>query len=164
MSDVDFYVGATLQNEILGVPLGASPEDWEASLGGDFLDDVRKSRMRRDYGLVEVAFVKRDGVWESMTASLQIHRMARGLEDIVPPPLTHTYGAFAELMPFDLFHEVLQGQGGSLEEVADPSTGGFRQFREPLTGSCLYVTDESSPGGMQPGSLWSIVLSRGGNP
>ncbi|MWA12850.1 hypothetical protein [Streptomyces sp. BA2] len=161
MSDIHFYVEATLRNEVLGVLLGASPEAWEASLGGDFLDDVQRSRMRRDYGLIEVAFVKRNGIWESVTVSVQIHRLARGLEDVVPQSLTDAYGEFSEYVPFDLFHEALLTRGGRLEEVEEPSTGGFRQFREPKAQSHLYVTGETSPGDMRPGSVWSIVLSRG---
>ncbi|MEU7578292.1 hypothetical protein AB0B50_11875 [Streptomyces sp. NPDC041068] len=75
MPDVGLYAEAALRKTIFGVPLGTSPEEWESALGNDFLDDVRKSRMRRDYGLIEVAFERRSGLRESVSVSLQIHRM-----------------------------------------------------------------------------------------
>ncbi|MFD4630737.1 hypothetical protein ACFVYR_24590 [Streptomyces sp. NPDC058284] len=158
MPDIDFYVTATSRNEVLGIPLGAPPEVWEQGLGDDYLDDAQKSHMRRDYGLIEVAFIKRDGLWKSVSASLQIHRLAHGLEGMVPPPLTRSYGEFSEQVVFGQFRTALQAQGGTLEEVADPSMGGFNHFREATARSSVYVVEEPPHGGLEPGTLWSIVL------
>ncbi|WP_406446409.1 hypothetical protein OHB14_45190 [Streptomyces sp. NBC_01613] len=160
MSDIDFYVTAATRNEVLGVPLGTPPETWEEALGDDFLDDVQKSRMRRDYGLVEISFTKRNGVWESVSVSLQIHRLAHGLEGMVPPPLTRAYGMFSERVEFDHFCTELQARGGALEEVADASIGGFCHFRESAAQSSVYVVKEPPHNGLKAGTLWSIVLSR----
>ncbi|TLS41834.1 hypothetical protein FE633_34055 [Streptomyces montanus] len=157
-------MNATMRNEVLGVPVGAPPERWEEGLGGDFLDDVQKSRMRRDYGLVEVAFTKRDGHWESVSASLQIHRLARGLEGMVPAPLERAYGKFQERVGFDPFRTVLQARGGALEEVADASMAGFGHFRETTAHSSVYVVNDPPHGDLRSGALWSIVLSRCSNP
>ncbi|WP_055701625.1 hypothetical protein [Streptomyces silaceus] len=160
MSDIDFYAEAALRKTFLGVPLGAAPEEWESRLGSDFLDDARKSRMRRDYGLIEIAFVRRAGSWESVSASLQIHRLARGLDEVVPRPLTDVHGEFSRHVPLDLFRAALQARGGELDEVTEPSAGGFRQFRETSTGTSLYVAGEPSQGAVEPGSLWSIIVSQ----
>lgn len=160
MSDIDFYVEATLRQTILGLPLGASPEEWESRLGSEFLDDARKGRMRRDYGLIEIAFVKRAGTWESVSASLQLHRMARGLDGIVPRPLTDVHGEFSVRVPLDVFHRALRAQGGELEESTEPSSGGFRQFRETSRGTAVYVTDGTGQGAAEPESLWSIIVQR----
>ncbi|MFF1381156.1 hypothetical protein [Streptomyces sp. NPDC058308] len=162
MPDIDFYVTATLRNEVLEIPLGTPPEAWEEGLGDDFLDDAQKSHMRRDYGLIEVAFTKRDGLWESVSASLQIHRLAHGLEGMVPLPLARSYGEFSERMGFDQFRTALQTLGGALEEVADPSMGGFSHFREATARSSVYVVEEPPHDGLEPGTLWSIVLFRSG--
>ncbi|MEU9011370.1 hypothetical protein AB0D12_16625 [Streptomyces sp. NPDC048479] len=159
MSDIDFYVDAVTRNEVHGVPLGAGPPAWEEVLGADFLDDVRKSRMRRDYGLVEVAFIRREGVWESVTVSLQIHRLGRALEGLVPAPLESAYGKFSERVRFDNFCALLQSRGGSLEQVADSSIGGFDQYREVNARSSVYVAEDPSQAGLGEGSIWSIVLS-----
>ncbi|MFG2791452.1 hypothetical protein [Streptomyces sp. NPDC048419] len=164
MSDIDFYVIAATQNAVLGVPLGAPPEAWEGALGGDFVDDVEKSLMRRDYGLVEISFTKRHGAWESVSVSLQIHRLARGLEDMVPPQLTQRYGEFSERVRFDRFHTALLARGGALEEVPDASPGGFGHFREATAGSSVYVVEEPPHSGLEPGTLWSIVASGGYRP
>ncbi|MET8685875.1 hypothetical protein ABZV77_16800 [Streptomyces sp. NPDC004732] len=159
MSDIDFYVETVLRQTVLGVPLGSSPEEWENKLGGDFLDDARKGRMRRDYGLVEIAFVRRAGAWESVSVSLQIHRMARGLDGIVPRPLTDIHGDFSPQVPLDVFLRALRAQGGDLEEGTEPSSGGFRQFRETSTGTTLYVADGSGQDALlEPASLWSIIV------
>ncbi|MEV7193970.1 hypothetical protein AB0N81_19510 [Streptomyces sp. NPDC093510] len=160
MPDIDFYVTAALRNEVLDIPLGAPPEVWEEGLGGDFLDDVTKSHMRRDYGLVEVAFTRRDGRWESVSASLQIHRLAHGLAGVVPPPLARSYGEFAEHVHFDRFRAALQARGGVLEEVAGRSMGGFSHFREAAVRSSVYVEGDPPHGGLEPATVWSIVLCR----
>ncbi|WP_371790085.1 hypothetical protein OG285_03075 [Streptomyces sp. NBC_01471] len=162
MSDMGFYVDAMMRNAVLGIPMGAPPEAWEAELGGEFLDDVRKSRMRRDYGLIEIAFIRNSGVWESVTASVQIHRLARGLEDVVPAPLTHAFGAFSECVWFDPFRVELEARGGRLVEVVDSSGRGATEYREAEAGTSVYVVGEPPVGDREPGSLWSIVLSRGG--
>ncbi|MFH8290836.1 hypothetical protein [Streptomyces sp. NPDC018059] len=158
MTDIDFYVEATLKKTLLGVPLGSAPEEWESRLGGDFLDDVRKSRMRRDYGLIEIAFVRSAGSWRSVSASLQIHRMARGLDGVVPRPLTDVHGDFSRHVPLDVFRAALQARGGILEELTEPVAGGFRQFREKSTRTSLYVTGKSPQGAAEPGTLWSIIV------
>jgi hypothetical protein len=51
-----FYVDAVLSGAVLGVGRGSSAPQVEQALGREFLDDSRKQRMRRDYGLVEFHF------------------------------------------------------------------------------------------------------------
>ncbi|MEU1022235.1 hypothetical protein ABZ366_09100 [Streptomyces sp. NPDC005904] len=154
---MDFYVAATLRNEVAGIPLGAPPEAWEEGLGDDFLDDIQRSYMRRDYGLIEIAFIKRAGLWESVSTSLQIHRLAHGIDGVVPLSLARSYGDFSRHVGFDTFRTALQAQGGALEEVDDLSMGGFNHFREATARSSVYVVKEPPHDGLEPDVLWSIV-------
>ncbi|MEV8014851.1 hypothetical protein AB0O76_00505 [Streptomyces sp. NPDC086554] len=164
MTDIDFYVSAVTRNRVLDTPLGTPPEAWEAALGGDFLDDVHKKDMRRDYALVELAFIRSGGHWQSVTASIQVHRLARGIQGIVPAPLEQAYGPFAPRTRFDAFHDALREQGGNLEEVKDPSLGGFRYFRETTTRADIYVVDEPPSEEFEAGTLWSVILSQTDSP
>ncbi|WP_405482222.1 hypothetical protein [Streptomyces sp. NBC_00009] len=160
MPEVEFYVDATLRKRILDVPLSASPKAWEDSLGEDFLDDVQKSRMRRDYGLVEISFVRRNERWESTTVSLQIHRLARGIEGLVPLPLRQAYGEFSESLKFEAFRIELERRGGALEDITDVPRGDFIHYRESNTTSSVYVAKKSPLGDAKNDALWSIVLTR----
>lgn len=160
MSDVEFYAEAVTRNEVLGVPVGAPPDAWEAGLGDDFLDDVQRSTMRRDFGLVEIAFTRRGGEWESMTASLQVHRLARVSEGVVPPVLVRAYGEFHGSLRFDELREAVRARGGSLREVTEAPVRGFDHYREARTHASIYVVQEPSHGGLAVGTVWSVVLSR----
>lgn len=64
MSDVAFYASLIVNGEILGCTFGDAPEVWDSALGDDYLDDRRKGRMRRDFGLVEVSFQRVDQQWQ----------------------------------------------------------------------------------------------------
>ncbi|MFF4569273.1 hypothetical protein [Streptomyces sp. NPDC001410] len=160
MSELEFYVKAALQGEILGARLGTSPEIWEENLGSDFLDDARKSLMRRDYGLIEVTFAKSRGSWESVAASLQIHRLAHRLDGMIPPPVTVAHGTFSAHVRIGEFRRELEMQGGTLREVTDSSRPNFVHYQEPSIGSSVYVVNLAHTP-LEEGDIWSITLSRG---
>ncbi|WP_433452948.1 hypothetical protein ACQPXS_32740 [Streptomyces sp. CA-142005] len=161
MSELEFYAKAALRGEVLGVELGAGPEAWEERVGSDFLDDVKKSLMRRDYGLVEVTFAKTEGSWVSVAVSLQIHRLSYGLNEMVPPPIEFAHGAFSTHVRIHEFRRELEMQGGTLCEIADASRPNFVHYQEPNIGSSVYVVDQLAHTSLKAGDIWSIAFSVG---
>ncbi|MEV0484971.1 hypothetical protein AB0I69_30720 [Streptomyces sp. NPDC050508] len=158
MADIDFYADTVLRHRVLDIPLGSPPSVWEERLGTDFLDDLKKGRMRRDYGLVELTFAKKGEKWESVTASLQIHRLEGGGEGLVPSQLEYSFGQFTQSVLFGAFIEALRSRGVDLEEVSGAPTKGFSQFRAQGSQTSVYVRTTEPGEKPEGGTLWSIVL------
>ncbi|MEE1941121.1 hypothetical protein V1L54_17215 [Streptomyces sp. TRM 70361] len=162
MTDIDLYVDLIKNGEVLGVGLGSSPEEWESRLGDDYLDDQRKGQWRRDYGLIEVSFQKREKKWECFGFSAQVHRLRPEKSGIVPGALERAYGRF-ELSP--LFAELadrLDREGLHIEELGSPSMGGFVRHRAR---SSSFRAEVISSRGEEDGHelreiLWSITIGR----
>lgn len=94
MTGFDFYVDVIAHGNVLGVGLDSSVSDW-GFMGDDYIDDIRKNLMRRDYGLIELSFEKKDEEWFCFAISIQVHRLAvYGPEKLVPLPLVNRYGRF----------------------------------------------------------------------
>lgn len=73
-----------------GLGLDAKPADWDQALSSDSwepLIDQQAARMRRDYGLVEVHYVRDESSWRCSSVTLQLHRLAGTYDEIVPPGL-----------------------------------------------------------------------------
>lgn len=89
MSATSFCVGFVATGLVLGLSLNNTPDEWDSRLGDrEFpLVDVRKGRMRRDYGLIEVHFEKAEPGWRCLGINLEIHRLASNDYDVVPPGL-----------------------------------------------------------------------------
>ncbi|GAA3861464.1 hypothetical protein [Streptomyces sedi] len=158
--DLDFYVRTATRGTVCGLGAGSLPTEWEPVLGGDYVDDARKGRMRRDYGLVEVSFLRREGEWRCATVSLQVHRLAWA-EDVVPRRLREEYGEFRTHVPFASLAAGIAEAGFGLEEVGDSSMHGFTAFRISETSSVLHVarTPPGDGGPHHADDVWSLALS-----
>ncbi|WP_157880169.1 hypothetical protein [Streptomyces natalensis] len=99
MADLDLYVEAVTRAEILGAALGVDVSKWSEAFGDDCVEDVRKSRMRRDYGLIEIFFERRAASCCSGNFS-SIHRLGQG-EHVVPRVLARRYGEFRSRAKFE---------------------------------------------------------------
>ncbi|MGI8648278.1 MAG: hypothetical protein DLM55_04420 [Acidimicrobiales bacterium] len=94
MSGLDFLVDFAATGDIEGVGLGSSPYEWDQIIGADYVDDVQKNQMRRDYGLIELTFWHTDGAWLCTGISVQAHRLWWETADLVPAMLQKKYGEF----------------------------------------------------------------------
>jgi hypothetical protein len=155
MSDLDLYVEALTEGTVLGVAVGATDDEVANVLGTDFLDDVRKKRMRRDYGLIELYFHREGYVWRCAGITLQVHRLA-GATDLVPAPLAERYGAFRPLVPFAEVSAEVRARGRELvrESLADD----FGHFH--LSGTTAHLTAVRDQCASEPSftEVWSIEL------
>ncbi|MEV7087525.1 hypothetical protein AB0O07_16740 [Streptomyces sp. NPDC093085] len=159
MSDLEFYTTAMIRGELMGANLLSDPEEWEAALGHEYVDDVKKSRMRRDYGLIEVHFT-RSRAWKCTGVSLQVHRLAWDNGNLVPAPLIDRYGAFSSRVPFETVRRLLTGGGCRIDEDRAKSQGEYATFsvrRTPASIVTLRNPGEDEP--FQPGDIWSITLN-----
>lgn len=154
MTDLDLYVEAATRAEVAGAILGVDVSQWGEALGDDCVEDVRKSRMRRDYGLIEIFFERHAATWRSTGLSLQIHRLNQG-ESVVPAALSRQYGNFRSQVKFeDLRNSILQA-GSDVEELE--RVGGHRHYKLPRSNASIYVVDEADSGlPVAYGNVWSI--------
>jgi hypothetical protein len=156
MTAVRFFADVARTGTIAGVGLGSSAEDIREALGDQFLEDRRKKSLRLDYGLLE--FNLFSGVCEGI--AVQIHRLAQGLDDLIPEALAPTLAELTNTMSFDMFRvEVERGGDCSIEEL--PPQTGYRCYRVKDSPAEIYVVDETygDDENMAPGDLWSIMIS-----
>jgi len=138
---------------LLGCGLDASPADWDSAFGDDDwpLADIRRRRMRRDYGLAEVTFNQVGEDWVCETITLQLHRLSHGdYDEIIPPKLRET------LRPDDARLDVgglLSAYRGQVELIDDRDRSQFVRYWIP--DSKVVVVGEGDAGAA-PGLVWSI--------
>ncbi|MFC9822445.1 hypothetical protein ACFWG6_03725 [Streptomyces erythrochromogenes] len=164
MSALQFCVDTLRSGSIAGIGLDAQPDAWEAQLGREYIDDIRKGRMRRDFGLVEVSFVREANSWQCTEISIQVHRLASGEPDVAPNHLIEKYGRFEERIPFSLLEERTSSQGICLHRIDD----GRQELhsRYAVTESACIVhaltaeTGGAGSGRTTAGDVWSISLAR----
>ncbi|GLW17703.1 hypothetical protein Stsp01_44460 [Streptomyces sp. NBRC 13847] len=152
--DLDFYVEAAIRAKVGGAALGDDASQWSKALGDDCVEDVRKSRMRRDYGLIEIFFERRAATWRSTGFSLQIHRLTPG-ESVVPAALSHRYGKFRSQVNFEELHNAILRTGNDVVEWE--RAGEYRHYKIPQGNTSIYVADASDAAlPVTSGVVWSI--------
>lgn len=161
MTDLDFYLDALLSGQVLGVAVGVTADEVERALGDDFVDDVRKKRMRRDYGLVELYFHGVDGEWTCSGSTIQVHRLAETGADAVPATITGRYGEFRPVVRFAELADALRARADGRTPVRDALTDEFGHFHLPGTGSHLTAAREAGATDPVFGAVWSIELRAG---
>ncbi|MFB9555316.1 hypothetical protein [Streptomyces roseoviridis] len=148
MSGLDFHAHVAARGDVLGVGVGAEPEEWERRLGSDFVDDRDRALLRRDYGLVELSFQQqRDGSWPCFGVSVPIHRLRWDPESAVPPALRSAYGDFGPSVRLGDLTAAVAALGGTVEpddDGTDGAEGGgttsdFRRYRVRESGVRLFV-------------------------
>ncbi|MDT0347604.1 hypothetical protein [Streptomyces litchfieldiae] len=162
MTDLHFYASAVIEGTIYGLGVDSTPDQWTAELSDQCLDDARKRRMRRDYGLIEVSFHRPKGEreWRCYAISVQIHRLAWGIDNNIPERLNQEHGPFNEHMPFDAIYAEIQARGAQLEKNEGEPSPGFESYRLPSARSAVYVmrTQGSEDDPHQEGDVWSLGL------
>ncbi len=160
MTDVDFYVDALLSGLICGVGPGSTAGEIEEALGSDFVDDARKQRMRRDYGLVEFHFNRRPPTWVCVGASIQVHRLLDAVPGIIPPALIDRYGMFVASLEVGHLTDALRAKGGG-NLVREETSGEFVRYRVDGTNLLVHarqVQSKSPDAGSDSEKVWSIEM------
>ncbi|WP_201297909.1 hypothetical protein [Nocardia sp. CY41] len=170
LSDLGFYAHFVTCGEVLEAGIGTNPAEWEAKLGSDYIDDRVQTRMRRDYGLVELSFEEDKGEWSCFGISVQTHRLISGEVSTVPVLLRTEYGEFAPRVGFDELAALITGLGYRIEPDHDATTTDIHRYRVPESGARVFVVadadpygcadvDAEDPAGHRVGDVWSINLS-----
>lgn len=162
MTELDFLHDVAVSGQVLGVGLGTNPTQWEQALGNDYVDDVHKGRMRRDYGLVELSFLRFENSWKCIGISIQVHRLPLPNADVIPKPLSRRYGTFQDRVSFGALVQSIIRAGASSEAIEDATRSRYRRFWIPESCALIHVIDDdvSDSGVPGPGDVWSIALSR----
>lgn len=97
----DQRVGGPLLSRTLG--------EVEAVLGEDFYEEEFPGGLRRDYGLLELSFVRVDE-WRCNAVTLELHRLTYDLEP-GPGPLLEEYGPYPKSVSYEKLLTVLRKAG-----------------------------------------------------
>lgn len=160
MSACQFLVEVLKSGAVQGLGLDAQPDAWEAMLGSGYVDDVRKGRMRRDYGLVELSFFKEGDIWQCFEVSLQVHRLAMGIPDVVPDSLIEEYGKLESRVRFSDLQANATAEGLQLAQIRDPGGHLHSRFSVMESKAIVHVLEADSGDNLRQGDIWSVSLAR----
>jgi hypothetical protein len=162
VTGLSFFRDVSVTGHVLGLGLGSKPTQWEQALGDGYIDDVRKGRMRRDYGLVELSFLRIEGFWKCTEISIQVHRLSMHHEEIIPETLLRMHGAFQERVPFSDLRQSILESGVGIETIEDVARSRYRRYWIRESRTLIHVLDDrlNESGLPAPGDVWSISLSQ----
>jgi hypothetical protein len=161
VSGLDFFVDFAASGRVEGIGLNSTLEDWSEHLGDNYVDDIKKKQMRRDYGVVELGFNRAGEQWRCVGIGIQAHRLW-WTTGSVPPKLSREYGYFPSVIRFDELRnrlKFLEHEPLLVDEQED-----FAKYSIPVTGVLMYIVSPrrpDRPGGLPAGALWSMYLSAG---
>lgn len=156
MMAINFLADSAVTGTVAGLSLGASQARICQVLGDTYGADRRRKSLRLDYGLLEFGLYA--GSCE--TIALQVHRLASGSYDLVPPVLRVYFEDFPGRVRFEDLRNKIEERGDLfLEELQKQH--GYRNYRVGGSHVNLYVVDvDAREGGvLVPGDLWSIHIS-----
>jgi hypothetical protein len=160
MTDIDFYVDVVCRENVLGVGVGGSLDSFAAALGDDCVDDERKGRLRRDYGILEAFFERTSGAWRCVGLTVQIHRLRHSEEGLVPEPLRQRYGSFSEGVAWSALKQRIEAGGCLVVLDQRGYTGEFRRFLVNPSGVTVVARKPDPPASEEEQSLlWAIEVS-----
>ncbi|WP_395576848.1 hypothetical protein [Streptomyces sp. BK79] len=160
MSAFQFLVEVLKSGAVQGLGLDARPDAWEAKLGSGYIDDVRKGRMRRDYGLVELSFFKKGEIWQCFEVSLQVHRLAKDIPDVVPSSLIEEYGEMESRVRFSDLQANATAEGLQVAQISDRGRHFHSRFSVMESRAIVHVLETDSGDSLRRGDIWSVSLAR----
>jgi hypothetical protein len=166
MTGIDFYVDALLSGLVCGVGPGSTADEIESALGRDFVDDARKQRMRRDYGLLEFYFDRVKQAWICVGSTIQVHRLLDADLEIVPSAVADRYSAFATTLGVKFLAEAVSAKGGP-DLVRESATGEFVRYHLHGTGRFVHARQiQAEAVDACPGleEVWSIEIRGSAGP
>ena len=127
MDYLDFLATALVDSRILEIERGSTLTQVEVALGGSFVDDMDRRRryLRRDYGLIELNFV-RDADWVASNAIVQVHRLVQSAP--VPARLLEIYGPFPSRIWFSELLGRIEDRGRRLNLASMASDRPYERY------------------------------------
>ncbi|MFE1960536.1 hypothetical protein [Streptomyces sp. NPDC059479] len=156
MRATSFLASVIMTGTVAGLGLGASREQIREALGDQCLADQRKKSLRLDYGILEFNLF----AGRCETIAVQVHRLANGIEGLIPPVLSAYFQGISRGISFGALRDEIEKDGTCLLEELQGQPG-YRCYRVVKSHVNLYVVDEAAPEGdpFAPGDLWSIMIS-----
>jgi hypothetical protein len=162
MTELDFFVDFATTGYIEGIGLHSSPYEWDRTVGSDFVDDVQKKQLRRDYGLIELTFWRTDGAWFCTGIDIQAHRLWWKTPDLLPAKLQKKYGEFPRSVELDKLRENLALLDYATIPIEDRNVSEYTRYHVPKT-KVLIVSLSSVKSNntdeIPIGTVWSMSLS-----
>ncbi|MFE5243203.1 MULTISPECIES: hypothetical protein [unclassified Streptomyces] len=124
------------------------------------MDDMRKGRMRRDYGLVELSFIKKGEMWQCFEVSLQVHRLAKGIPDVAPGSLIEEYGELESRVRFGDLQGSVTAEGLRVAQISDRARHLHSRFSVMESRAIVHVLEADSGDILRRGDVWSVSLAR----
>lgn len=145
--------------QVLGQGLHSTPDAWDHALGDpDWpLVDVRRHLMRRDFGMIEVGFTRHGVDWTCTHATIQVHRLGRDLEQLVPPGIGEAYGPIEPKVTFSDLLDAEPLRGVQAELILDRDTTMMPRYWFAQNETIVFV---QGPDNEAPGSLWAVGVAR----
>lgn len=161
MKGLDFFVDFASTGHIEGIGLGSSLEEWDRSVGVDYVDDSKKKQLSRDYGLVELTFWRSEEAWQCTNISIQTHRLwwdsSQG-----PAKLLKKYGDFPRSVLFEELREKLDPLDRAPNLIEDQKKSDYTRYYIPESKVLIIILSSPVPKNlddMPRGMIWSMNLS-----
>jgi hypothetical protein len=162
MSALEFYTDFVTSGLVQGVGLHSTLEVWTDNLGTSCIDDKSRSgkQLRRDYGLIELGFLRVNKSWSCFLISLQVHRLWR-YDDNVPQKLVDRYGEFPRSLQFQDFDRAVRALGYEPELIADDHDSDIARYHVAVANVLIGVVAKATeePDSLPVGSVWAMHLS-----
>jgi hypothetical protein len=162
MSALEFFTNFVTSGRVEGVGLNSTLGEWADSLGSDYIDDKSRSgkQLRRDYGLVELGFLRRNKLWSCFLISLQVHRLWQ-YDDNVPQALIDRYGEFPRSLQFQDLDRALLALGYEPKPIADEDGSDIARYSISVSNVLIAVIARAAEESNYPpvGSVWAMHLS-----
>ncbi|WP_228981038.1 hypothetical protein [Streptomyces sp. DH12] len=164
MTGVEFLASFIATGELFGLRIGSTLDEVDRAFSHPFVDVVGEEGawLRRDYGLVELAFNPKpepEPEWVMATATIQLHRLAS--DDCLARAWDRSMGvAFARYTSWEEVRDALSRTRG-VPELRVTDQGGFLQYRAASSNVSVLVVDaEDEERGYRVGNgdVWSLDL------
>ncbi|ASW57211.1 hypothetical protein [Plantactinospora sp. KBS50] len=157
MTGLDFFVDVVVRGMVLGVGAGDPPDEVARVLGSGYVEDLRRTTLRRDYGLVEFSWTRGrdDTAWCPGGFVVQVHRLT-ALPVTTP---FDRYGSFDQRLRFDGLARTVAALDQRLEEIArEGDSPTFRRYGLAESQTVILVVADSADGRLSAGDVWSIAV------
>ncbi len=157
MTGLDFFVDVVIRGMVLGVGAGDPPDEVAQVLGSGYVEDLRRTTLRRDYGLVEFSWTKGrdDTAWCPGGFVVQVHRLT-ALPVTTP---FDRYGSFDQRLRFDELARMVAALHHRLEEITREADGPtYRRYWLADSQTVILVVADSADGRLSAGDVWSIAV------
>ncbi|MEV5338570.1 hypothetical protein AB0K93_08790 [Streptomyces sp. NPDC052676] len=118
--------------------------------------------MRRDYGLVELSFLRLSREWLCTEISIQVHRLSSNPDPVIPDAIEDLFGEFESRVCLNSLSGLMAREGVHLASIEDQSRDWYSRFAAEESSAIIHVVSGANGpvGDLHAGDVWSISISR----